>query len=140
MRYDVRTQKQERLLSLGKEPRRWSVSISPDGRMLELHTTDYLGNPPPFVFMDIQSLSVKKFKVNLELLNTIAFSTGTAWSSDNKNIILFAGKTYTPNGVGIQPYGAVYKLNIQTGETTIFSGDHNIELEEWVVSPVATSP
>lgn len=140
MRYDVRTQKQERVLSLGKEPRRWSVSISPDGRTLELHTTDYVGNPHPFVFMDIESLSVKKFDVNLEFLNTVAFSTGTTWSSDNKNIILFARKMYTPNGVGVQPYGAFYTLNVQTGETAIFSGNHNIDLEEWVVSPIATSP
>jgi Tol biopolymer transport system component len=140
MRYDVRTQKQERLLSLGKEPRRWSVSISPDGQMLELHTTDYSGNPPPFIFMDLQSLSVKKFNVNLELLNTVAFSTGTTWASDNKNIILFAGKTHTPDGVGIQPYGAFYMLNVQTGQIATFSGNHNIELEEWVVSPITTAP
>jgi Tol biopolymer transport system component len=139
MRYNVRTQKQERVLSLGKEPRRWSISISPDGQMLELHTTDYLGNPPPFVFVDIQSLSVKKFNINLELLNTVAFSTGTAWA-DNKNLVLFAGKMHTPDGAGIQPYGAFYALNAQTGETTVFSGDHNIGLEEWIVSPIAASP
>jgi Tol biopolymer transport system component len=140
MQYDVRTQKQERVLSLGKEPRRWSISISPDRQMLELHTTDYLGNPPPFVFVDIQSLSVKKFNINLELLNTVAFSTGTAWAFDNKNLILFAGKIHTPDGVGVQPYGAFYTLNAQTGETTVFSGNHNIELEEWIVSPIALSP
>jgi Tol biopolymer transport system component len=135
MRYDVRTQKQERLLSLGKEPRRWSVSISPDGQTLELHTIRNTENLVPFIFMDIQSLSVKKFSVNLELPNTVAFSTGTAWSPDNRNIILFSGGISTPNGVGVQPYGAFYTLNIQTGEITVFSGSHNIELDEWVCQP-----
>lgn len=140
MRYDPETQKQERLLSLGKEPRRWSVSISPDGQTLELHTIRNMENLVPFIFMDIQSLSVEKFSVNLKLPNTVAFGTGTAWASDNENIILFSGEISTPNGVGVQPYGFFYTLNIYTGENSVFSGGHNIELDEWAISPFAASP
>jgi len=89
MRYDVRTQKQERVLSIGKEPQKWAVSLSPDGRTLELHKMNSLERQNTFIFMDIQSLRVHEFNLNLELFQTSAFSGGTGWSSNNKNIIFF---------------------------------------------------
>ena len=139
MRYNVKTQKLENVLSLGKEPNAWAVSISPNKQILEMHTM-YPENQPTFIFMDMQSLSTTRFNVNLEIPITVAFKYETAWSPDNQNIIIFSGTTHTPDGVGVQPYGGFYALNSQTGEVTIFSGSHNIELSEWVVSPVATTP
>ncbi len=139
MRYNAKTQKLERVLSLGKEPNAWAVSISPNKQILEMHIT-YPESQPTFIFMDMQSLSTTKFNVDLEIPITVAFRYETAWSPDSKNIIIFSGTTHTPDGAGVQPYGAFYALNSQTGKVTIFSGSHNIELGEWVVSPIATTP
>jgi len=119
-RYDVRTQKLERLLSLGqKYQSAWSVSISPDGRTLETHT-QISENQQSYILMDLKSLSIIK-KFILEF--------GCVWSANSENFVCLSQS----NG-----YSVFYKLNIQADETTIFSGEHAIV--SWAVSPIATSP
>jgi hypothetical protein len=126
MRYNVRTQKQERLLSLGKEPQRWSISMSPDNEILELHTSDS-GNPYSFAFLNIKSLSVTKFNLELKSPPDVFFRIYPAWTPDSKNIILYF-------------YRRFYSVNIQTGEATTISGIHSVNERQWAVSPIATTP
>ena len=139
MRYDVRTQKTERLLSLRAQQSYayiQTVSISPNGYMLEFHSATS-ESQNEFVFMDVRSLSTTKFGVYMKIPATRAFSSGTAWSSDNQNIIFFIGEYETPNRLGVRHYGAFYTLNATNGKTNIISG--NYWVDEWAVSPVTSS-
>lgn len=118
-RYDVRTQKLESLLSLGKKYiSGWSVSISPDGSTLETHT-EILENKISYILMDLKSLSIRKFTLDLRCV----------WSRGSQDFVCLSQS----NG-----YSAFHKLNIQTAETTIFSGNHSVR--EWAISPIVTTP
>ena len=121
MRYDVRTQKAERLLPLREQQSYGyigSVSISPDGNTLEIHTQTS-ESQIDYVFIDLKSFSVKN--LTLDSICT--------WSADSKNFIC---------ALQSNNYLTFYKFNIETKETNIFSGEHLIE--SWRVSPIATTP
>lgn len=126
MRYDVRTQKLERMLSLGKDPRRWTVSISPDGRILEMDTTTS-ENQQSYIFLDLESLATTRYEISEIPNNYIIFNGITYWSPDSQYVIFLS-----------ESKGCFYKLDVQTGKTTIISGKHSIEY--WAVSPIATAP
>jgi Tol biopolymer transport system component len=132
MRFDVRTQKQDRLLSLSNQTFDYvgSVSVSPDGRTLETHWASS-EDKRSFVILDIPSGLTAKFTIDHKIPGSTPFYSGTYWSPDSQNIIFFAGANVTPDG-------SFYSLNIETGKTSIFSGSYNVE--EWVVSPVITFP
>lgn len=119
-RYDVRSRKLERLLSLGQKYRSaWSISISPDSRTLETHT-EISENQTSYILVDLKSLSViKKFILEFSCV----------WLANIENFICLSES----NG-----YSAFYRLGIQTHDAIIFSGEH--ALISWVVSPIATSP
>lgn len=87
MRYNVITQKLERVVSIEKEID-W-LSISPDGETLELHYP----NQNTFILIDTQSLKKHEINVNSDIFLTLSLNGGTAWTSDKKNIIfsLIAG-------------------------------------------------
>jgi Tol biopolymer transport system component len=126
MRYDVRTQKLERMLSLGKEPRRWTVSISPDGRILEMDATTS-ENHQSYIFIDLESLTTTRYEVSDTPNNHIIFNGITYWSPDSQYIIFLS-----------QSNGCFYRLDVQTGKATIISGKHSVGY--WAVSPIATTP
>ena len=121
MRYDVRTQKTERLLSL-REIQTYGyigqVSISPNGSTLVIRTQDS-ENQISYILIDLKTFSLKKF----------THETFCTWSADSENFIC----SQESNG-----YSAFHNLNIETGVTNIFSGEHTVEY--WAISPVATSP
>jgi Tol biopolymer transport system component len=120
LRYDVRTHETKQILSL--EPGIWSVSISPNGHVLEMDST-ISENRQLFIFLDLTSLSTTRFEISA-IPDSARFDDITVWSADNQNLILLSGE--------------FYRLNSQTGKTTIFSGKHSVEY--WAVSPIATSP
>jgi Tol biopolymer transport system component len=127
MRYDVRTQKLERMLSLGKEPERWTISISPDGRILEMDATTSK-NQQSYIFLDLESSATTRYEVSETPNNHMIFNGITYWSPDSQYIVFVS-----------QSNGCFYKLDIQTGKTTLISGKHHY-VEYWAVSPVATTP
>ena len=146
MRYDIRTQKTERLLPLREQQTIDyinSVSISPDKQTLllesQLSKTKF-----DLIFVDTQSLTTTDSTLDFEDLKIhliYDYILETAWSPDDQNLILFAGDFCTPSGCGGQGprgYGSFYTLNIKTGKVSIFSGDHSIY--SWQVSPIATTP
>jgi len=119
-RYDVETKEQEFLLSLGKRHRSgWSVSISPDGKVLDVHT-DISEKEGSYIFMDLKSLSVTAKST---------FGLNCIWSNNSENFICMSQS----NG-----YSTFHRLNVQTGTDSTFSGEHVIV--SWVTSPVATTP
>jgi Tol biopolymer transport system component len=128
MRYDVRAQKTESLLSLKElqQPNSYMrpLSISPDGNTLMLQSessqTKY-----DLIFVDVQSLATTKFNLDLESPPDLFFQINPVWSPDNHNVIFYF-------------YRSFYSLNRQTGKVSIISGDH--PTENWAVSPVATTP
>jgi hypothetical protein len=118
-RYDVRTQKLERLLSLGQKYRSaWSVSISPDDRTLQTHT-QISEDQQSYTLINLKSLSTEQFISNF----------GREWSTDSQNFICVSES----NG-----YSVFHRMDIHTRETSIISGEHL--LESWVVSPIVTTP
>jgi dipeptidyl aminopeptidase/acylaminoacyl peptidase len=144
MRYDVRTQKTERVLSLGGDTIQycWSVSISPDGSTLELHPTS---EPWPaaqysFIIVDIKSLSTTKFTMDFKFSAVEMYYPFPVWSPDNQNIILFIRETEAAVGsaVTLSQYGSFYAINIKTGKTTIISGGHPVQ--NGIMSPIAAYP
>lgn len=141
MRYTASTGELVRMLTLGGRNHYgyvWSVSLSPNGRTLETHTA-IVPYQQSFLFFDLDSHSTSAYTVDLQdLLAMSPLSPGTDWSSDNQNVILFAGELGTPNGIGSGLYGAFYTINIHTGKAAVFSGDHWIG--EWVFSPRVTNP
>lgn|GEM_PF-4606171 len=126
MRYDVRTQKLERMLSLGKEPERWTVSISPDGRILEMDATTS-ENQQSYIFLDLESSATTRYEVSETPGRYMIFNGITYWSPDSQYIIFLS-----------QSKSCFYKLDVQTGKATIISGKHSVEY--WAVSPIATTP
>jgi hypothetical protein len=142
MRYDIRTQKTERLLPLRQQQTVdyiQSVSISPDRSTLLLQTK-FSETKFDLIFVDIHSLTTTDFTLDftdLKIPLTYDYFLQTAWSPDSQNLILLAGDVCSPSGC-IQYYGSFYTLNVKTEKINIFSGNHAIE--SWVVSPVATSP
>lgn len=118
-RYDVRSKKLERLLSLGQKYQSgWSVSMSPDGRTLEINAR-ISESQQSYILMDLKSLSViKKFTLEYNCVR----------SGDSENFICISQS----NG-----HSTFHRLNIQTGETTTISGEHTIE--SWAVPPIATT-
>ena len=144
MRYDVRTQTLERILSLGTEPREWSISLSPDGRTLETHAA-ISDSQYSFIIIDLKSLSQTKYTVDyvdLKIHRTNEYFLETAWSPDSQNIILLAGDICTPNTVCIQHYGSFYTLNTKTGKIDLFSSKFSgkFGMDEWAVSPAVANP
>ena len=125
MRYDVQTQKTERLLSLRKQ-QTWdyiaSVSLSPDGRTLAISWND-LEIIRSYILMDLTSMTTTKFE------NNFGSPSHERWSADSQNFIYLLG------GGG---FSAFYKTDLQTGETTRFTNEHGAE--EWAISPIATAP
>jgi Tol biopolymer transport system component len=126
MRYDVRTQKLERLLSLGKEPKIWTVSISPNGRILEMDTTTS-ENQQSYIFLDLESLATTRYEVSETPGRYMIFNGITYWSPDSQYIIFLS-----------QSNSCFYKFDVQIGKVTIISGKHSIDY--WAVSLVATTP
>ncbi len=127
LRYDIRTQEAKPMLSLEVDALQhiWSVSISPNGHILEMDSS-ISENRQLFIFLDLDSASMKKSEIS-EMPISYFFYGITVWSADSQNIIFLS-----------QSNGCFYKLDIQTGKTTIISGKHSVE--SWVVSPVATTP
>lgn len=127
--YDVRTKETKTLFSLTEKASPleyfWTVSISPDGRTLEMDSTNS-ENQQSYIFLDLESLATTKFKVS-EIPDNHFFNSITYWSADNQNIIFLSKSN-----------GCFYKLDIQTGKTTIISGSHSVDA--WVASPIATTP
>jgi len=146
MRYDVKTQKIEPLLSL-RERQTYdyiqSVLISPDKRTLLLES-QFSNAKFDLIFINLQSLATIKYTVDFEDLKVpflYSYILETAWSPDDQNLILFAGDFCTPSGCGgggPRGYGSFYTLNIKTGKASIFSGEHSIY--SWQASPIAISP
>ena len=133
LRFDVRTQELERVLSLNEPimPFGSLVSVSPDGRELAL-LTGTRPNPRILTIMDLNSNSTISYTVDARILSDYY------WSADSQEVIFFAGDTHTPNGIGIRFYGAFYALDICTGQTAVFSGSHWVK--GWTISPVLASP
>ena len=116
-----------------------SVSISPDKRTLLLQS-QFSKTKFDLIFVDIQSLTTTKFTVDftdLKIPLAYAYFLDTAWSSDSQNIILLAGDVCSPHAC-IEYYGSFYTLNVETGKTNIFSGNHVVD--RWAASPIVTSP
>ncbi len=135
MRYDVETQKKETVLSLeeaGPTGFIWSVTLSPNGRMLGLYSYTYrednksrLKQNKIFI-LDIDSLSIAKY--TLELKGEVdEYYPSPTWSPDSQNIIFLS-----------ETNGCFYKFDVRTGKETMISGKHSVEY--WVASPVATTP
>lgn len=140
LRFSLKTKQAEPLLSLsGTHPSSltWSISISPDGRTLETHAAIILGNQQSFVILDLNSMSIIKYTVNLGISITRAFDSNTAWSSDNQHIVIFS-EAYQPQNYMFLDHGSFYTLDIRTGKTVIISGDHRVT--DWAVSPSSTNP
>lgn len=144
MRYDVRTKKTERVLSLGGDTSQycWSVSLSPDGSILELHPTSgsWLASEYSFILMDIRSLSTVRITTDFKYSAVNISYPFPVWSPDNQNIILFVSETEPPVGglVMLSQYGSFYAVNIKTGKSTIISGQHAVQND--IVSPIAAFP
>lgn len=128
IRYDVRTQKTESLLSLKElqQPNSYirSLSISPDGNTLMLQS-ESSQTKFDLIFVDVQSLATIKFNLDLESPPDLFFRINPVWSPDNHNVIFYF-------------YRRFYSLNRQTGKVSIISGDH--PTENWAVSPITTTP
>lgn len=131
MRYDVRTQKTESLLSLKELQQlnsynyRQSLSISPDGNTLMLQP-GYSQTKLDLMFVDIQSLTITKPSVDFESLpkDSYSYIRTCGWSADGQNIIFYL-------------YRRLYALDNQTGNLIAITGDH---VESCPVSPIATTP
>ncbi len=135
MRYDVRIQTTERLLSLRELQTidyLQSVSISPDGYTLSLES-QFSKTKFDLIFVDVQSLTTKKLTLDftdlkIPLLDPFDYYLlQTAWSPDSQNLILLAGDR--------GPYNSFYTLNVKTEKVDIFSGNHVVN--SWAVSPFA---
>ncbi len=50
-----------------------------------------------------------------------------SWTADSNGLVFMAGENRTPNGVGIHHYGALYLLDIQSGEITKLTDEHWIK-------------
>ena len=140
MRYDIRTQKLERMLSLGKEPKRWNLSISPDGNTLMLQS-ESPQTKFDFIFVDIQSLKITKLNVDFGSVPVDDYPHIETydWSPDGKDIIFFFTRHYWVNKTwSSYDYGYFYALDIGTGKISIFSGIHSAKNVQ--VSPIATTP
>jgi len=129
LRYDIRTQETESILSLGKStlPYIWSLSISPDGHTLELDA-QISKDKQSLILLDTDSLTTTRFDI-AEVFYAGFFPRDTIWAADNQNLIFWSG-TYN--------HLIFYRLNTQTGKATAISGEHSVEY--WVISPVTTSP
>jgi Tol biopolymer transport system component len=122
MRYDVRTRKTERLLSLRKKQTYdfiASLALSPDGQTLAISWADN-ENERSYILLDLKSLTTTKFTT--DFLAT--------WSADNQNFI-YITREYSYLVV-------LNKFNIQTGKRSVFSGNHVID--NWIISPIAATP
>lgn len=119
-RYNIKTKKTEFILSLGGQTYQyiWSVSVSPDGQTLETHT-GISEEQISYVVTDLEFLKTKKITIN----------SGCDWSADSKSFICVSQS----NG-----YSTFHRLNIQTGESIVFSGEH--KMVSWIISPIATTP
>jgi len=130
VRFDIKTQKVERLLSLTDDTFPsdlfWDVSISPDGRTIELHGVTE-ENQLSFIIMDVQSLSTNRFVFDFDNRISIqkSFYSHNFWTADNQNIVLCIN-------------GYFYAYTAKTGKAIIFSGEHFVE--SWAISPIATTP
>lgn len=128
LQYNLRTQETKTMLALeASQSSIWSVSVSPNGHMLEMDGT-IPGNQQLFIFLNLDSLSIKKFEIPEIPYHTI-FWRITAWSADNQNLIFSSEKNN---------HTIFYRLDSQTGKTNAFSGEHSIEY--WIASPIATTP
>lgn len=128
LQYNVSTQETKTMLVLdASESSKWTLSVSPNGHILEMDGT-ISGNEQLFIFLNLDSLSVTKFKIPERPSDTFSFNT-TYWSGDNQNLVFLSGE-----------YGhyVFYRIDSQTGKTTAFSGEHSVET--WAVSPIATTP
>ena len=119
--------------------------MSPDGRNLALQAETLAERRNvmhhDLIIMNMQSLAMTTWHVDLPLPITRTMTTFISlyqWSSDNQNIIFFSGEVPASDEWFGTPLGALYTLNINTGQTAIFSGKHIIN--GWIVSPIAVSP
>ncbi|MBI1793556.1 MAG: hypothetical protein HYR70_05140 [Chloroflexi bacterium] len=128
VRFNIKTRKIERLLSLSEtEPNAmfWHISISPNGQTLEIDAR--ISEKHQVYIMDLNSMSTTRFDVSEIPDNSHSFFEGAIWSADSRYIV------FAP-----ESYNYFYKLDTQTGESTIISGLHPIA--SWAVSPIATTP
>jgi len=130
VKFNIKTRKEERVLGLTDEPLPydlfWYAAISPDKQTLELNKPNS-GDSFSFIFLDIASLSTKKFTIDFISPPGTFFRINPIWSADSQSIIFLS-----------EANNCFYKLDIQTGEITIISGRHLAE--SWAVSPIATPP
>jgi Tol biopolymer transport system component len=146
MKYDVRTQKTERLLSLRDqqiEDYIQSVSMSPDGRTLLLQSksskTTY-----DLIFVNTQSLATPKFTLDFTVLKIPlkdaydSYFLETGWSPNSQSIIFSAGTVCTPERTCVQHYGAFYIMDVKIGKINTFSGDHPVDA--WKIAPITAHP
>jgi Tol biopolymer transport system component len=127
IRFNVKTRQVKRLLSLAEtEPYAlfWNISISPDGEMLEIDAR--MSDKHQIHILNLASHSEVKFDIP-EIPDTHNFHSGNFWSEDNRSVIFFS-----------ESNRHFYKLDLQTGQSTVISGQH--EVEYWEISPVATTP
>jgi hypothetical protein len=146
VRYSVEARKLETLLSLEKYAATgfpWTISISPNKRMLELYSyaihEDY-SHPKQnkFVVLDTQSFTTKEFTLEFEgeVKSQLPPST---WSSDNQKIVFFLRDLVCQSyGLSYSDYGSFYSLDVKTGKVFLVSGGHVVENAQ--VSPIAISP
>ena len=140
--YDVRTRELRHLGSLGKYPQQdvWSMFMSPNQNILALQACTKNDSPKcSFIIMNAQSLSVvNKFTVDFQfsLIRMYDFSN-PFWSSDNRNIILFA-RGRNPLDGRLNYYSSFYAVDTKTGKAIPLSGRHLIDI--WTISPIATTP
>ena len=140
-RYNLTSHQLESLLSLNGtqgDEYSWSVSISPDDRILEAYTPMVtLENEQLFVILDLDSMSVAKHAVNLGIINQKPFDNNVKWSSDNQHLVIFSEEYQPQNSMHLN-HGPFYTLDIHSGKTAIISGDHRVT--DWAASPAVTNP
>jgi len=126
-RYEIATKKTEKLIPLEWDSQKdlWTLSLSPDGNSLALRGCTAYSTQCSFIIVDIPSLSISN-KFTLDFTIELYYPY-PAWSSDNRNIILFAHN-----------YGYFYAVDTKTGKATIISGHHQVANGR--VSPIATTP
>jgi Tol biopolymer transport system component len=131
MRYDVKTQKTESLLSLKELQQlngynyRQFLSISPDGNTLMLQS-ESSQTKFDLIFVDIQSLTTTKSTIDFRSLpnNSYPHIETCGWSPDNQNIIFYF-------------YRRLYAFDSQTSNVIAITGDH---AGSCTISPIATTP
>ncbi len=152
MRLDARSQKLEQLLPLANTTRdfMWSLSLSPAGRILALHS-QVAQHAQEFVVLNMDTFSAVHYQVKLGKGYSFYLYHPAVpdWTSDGQSLVFVLE---APHPIGepppawdlsfwdyyYYPYLVFYKLDIHTGKVTAISGWHE-KVGEWAISPAPVS-